>query len=74
MSEPERIVVLAGSLAQFRMWCRLAGLDPRSRHVTYARDVDALYGRRGARVVRYGTWHLRPDARALDNLAQALEA
>jgi hypothetical protein len=25
-------------------------------------------------VVRYGTWHLRPDARALDNLAQALEA
>ncbi|MBT2541373.1 hypothetical protein J7E99_11795 [Streptomyces sp. ISL-44] len=73
MSEAERIVVLAGSLAQFRRWCRLAGLDPESRHITYARDVQALRGRRGARVVRYGTWRLRSDARALDLAAQALE-
>jgi hypothetical protein len=74
VTKPERVVVLAGSLAQFRQWCRSAGLDPEARHVTYARDLQALYGLHGVRVVRCGTWHLRPDARALDNHARALEA
>jgi hypothetical protein len=69
----EPIVVLAGSLAQFRMWCRSAGLDPESRHVTYARDVSDLRGRQGARVVRCGTWHLRRDRRELEEAVAWLE-
>ena len=70
----EMVVVLAGSLAQFRQWCRSAGLDPESRHVVYAASVEKLYGLAHVRVVRCGTWHLRPDARALDNQARAIAA
>ncbi|MFE0648528.1 hypothetical protein ACFVZH_08080 [Streptomyces sp. NPDC059534] len=62
----ELVVVLAGNHAQFRQWARAAGLDPHSRSLVYARDVDALRGIHGARVVRCGTWHLRPDWRELD--------
>ncbi|MGW0920405.1 hypothetical protein ACWD3J_15470 [Streptomyces sp. NPDC002755] len=72
MREP--VVVLAGSLAQFRYWCRSAGLDPESRHVVYASTVEKLYGMNGVRVVRYGTWRHRRDALALDNRARAIEA
>ncbi|MFC7979532.1 hypothetical protein ACFUT3_30405 [Streptomyces cinereoruber] len=70
----ERIVVLAGDRAQFRQWARAAGLDPHDRHLTYARDVYTLQGIHGARIVRYGTWHLRPDARELDARARMAEA
>lgn len=70
----ELVVVLAGSLAQFRQWCRSAGLDPHSRRIIYAREAEALRGLRGARVVRCGTWHLRPDASSLEAAARRLEA
>ncbi|MFF0481076.1 hypothetical protein [Streptomyces sp. NPDC004435] len=69
----ERIVVLAGSLAQFRQWARAAGLDPQDRQLTYARDVYTLHGIHGARIVRVGTWRLRPDWRELDACARAAE-
>lgn len=71
MTEPERLIVLAGNLAQFRLWCRLAGRDPRDRRIVYARDRHALDGIRGDRIIRYGTWYLRSDAQALDAYARA---
>jgi hypothetical protein len=70
---PELVVVLAGSHAQFRLWCRSAGLDPRSRHLVYARDARVLYGLRGFRVVRCGTWWLRRDLREVEQVIRARE-
>jgi hypothetical protein len=68
-----RTVVLAGSLAQFRLWCRQNGVDPRAPNVVYAASSQGFAGLAEARVIRCGTWHLRPDARELDRAARTFE-
>ncbi len=55
--------VLAGSLLQFRNWCRENHANPTDRNIVYVRDEQDLRGLgKPLEVIVYGTFFERRDA------------
>jgi hypothetical protein len=69
-----RTVVVAGSAAQFFLWCRQNGRDPRSSQVIYADRPEKLYGLVDVDVVRFGTPWVNPRAFEIERQVGAIRA
>lgn len=68
------MVVLAGSAAQFHLWCRQNGRDPRSKSVIYARSPDVLRGLVDVDVVRFGSFLHHPQAYEIECMLGRIKA
>lgn len=62
-----RVLVIAGSHAQYEQWIR--DNDVSKRSTVYVNSAYAIKGMRGAEYIRIGTWYNRKDA---NKIAQEL--
>lgn len=59
----DRILVVAGNLAQAKDWARATNRDPYSW--IYVNDTNMLFGRHRPTYVLWGTYYARPDWEAI---------
>jgi hypothetical protein len=74
MGDKLYIAVLAGNLRQFHDWCRENNMSPMHGAAFFVRDRECIQGRRGFKLVTYGTYYERPDLRELQLELRVKEA
>lgn len=65
MKRPE--VVIAGSFAEFKDYCRENDMVP-NRDAVYASRMENIKGRRGSKLVLHGLWRRNPLASQLGDV------